>query len=170
MKIERSKAMKTWLAVLLSTGIVLLFGLPTVASAGSKSSFALFDGTNPANQPDSGAVCSANEVKKGKDVKKDKAFTYHVAVTNHGGAGFVRITYFDGDFVQYKIPVDGSFSFSQAAGSKGGADRAVRVSNGGSAAVLVGSMSAIGDEEKPSCTSCDADDAGDAGCDDIVPN
>jgi hypothetical protein len=128
-----------------------------VASADT-SDFALFDGTNPANQPDSGAVCRAHS-----------AFTYHVVVANWGADGEVRITYKDGDIIRFPIAAGASFAFSQAAGSKGGADRAVRVSNGGSAAQLAGSMSAVG-QGKPQCISCDADSAGDAGCDAIVPN
>jgi len=136
---------------------IVLLGLGTDASADT-SDFALFDGSNPANQPNSGAVCSANS-----------AFTYHVAVANWGADGEVRITYTDGDIVRFPIKAGASFAFSQAGGSKGGADKAVRVSNGGSAAQLAGSMSALG-QGKPLCISCDADSSGDAGCDAIVPN
>jgi len=61
----------------------------------------------------------------------------------------------------------GSIALSQAGGSKGGDDRAVRVSNGGSTAQLAGAMSAEGGK----CASCDADGGiGDAGCDKVVPN
>jgi hypothetical protein len=124
--------------------------------------FALFDGTNPANQPDAGAVCFA---------RRGRPFLYHLAVTNHasGEDGFVRVTYADGDFVQFPIAANGSFGFSQAAGSRGGADRAVRISNGGSGASLVGVLSAT----NARCASCDAvseGGIGDAGCDAIVPN
>jgi len=136
---------------------IVLLGLGTDASA-DNSDFALFDGSNPANQPNSGAVCTANS-----------AFTYHVAVANWGADGEVRITYTDGDIVRFPITAGASFAFSQAAGSKGGADTAVRVSNGGSAAQLAGSVSAVG-QGKPSCISCDADSSGDTGCDAIVPN
>ena len=92
-----------------------------------------------------GAVC---QVKK-----RGKAFIYHVAVTNYGTAGVVRIRYADGDQVDYKIPVDGSFSFSQAAGNKGGADRAVRVC-GAAGAILVGSMSALSEHDDGAKLSC----------------
>jgi hypothetical protein len=137
---------------------LLLLGPATLASADG-SDFALFDGSNPANQPTAGAVCTANS-----------AFTYHVVVANWGAAaGEVRITYNDGDIIRFPIAPGASFAFSQAAGSKGGADRAVRVSNGGSAAQLAGSMSASG-QGRPRCISCDADSAGDAGCDAIVPD
>ena len=150
--------MKGWLAVaLLSLGFVVQFA-PSAIADDSKSDFALFDGTNPANQPNSGAVCSAKH-----------AFTYHVAVANWGADGVVRITYKDGDIIRFPIKAGASFAFSQAAGSKGGADKAVRVSNEGSPAQLAGAMSASADG-KVKCISCDADSSGDGGCDAIVPN
>ena len=141
---------------LVLSAIVLVTAV-SIASA-DQADFALFDGSNPANQPNAGAVCSANS-----------AFTYHVAVANWGADGEVRITYKDGDIIRFPIKAGASFAFSQAAGAKSGADRAVRVSNGGSAAQLAGSMSAIG-QGKPTCLSCDADSSGDAGCDAVVPN
>lgn len=157
--------MKRWLVVpLLCVGLVGLFGPWTVASASpDRSDFALFDGTNPVNVPPStGAACTARS-----------AYDYHVAVTNYGSAGGVRVRYADGDLVDYKIPVDGSFSFSQAAGAKGEADRAVRVC-GVNGAVLVGAMSAMSNADgKVKCVSCD-DPAnggvGDAGCKAIAPD
>lgn len=146
------KTMK-WLGL----AFAVLLASTTEASADT-SDFALFDGSNPANQPNSGAVCSSNG-----------AFTYHVAVANWGADGEVRITYKDGDIIRFPIAAGGSFAFSQAAGSKGGADSAVRVWNGGSAAQLAGSMSAAG-QGSPACISCDADSSGDAGCDAQIPN
>ena len=93
--------------------------------------FALFDGSNPLNQPDAGALCGARE---------GHVLRYHRAGAN--GGGFVGVTYADGDFVQFPILAQGSFSMSQAAGSRSGDDAAVRVSNGGSAAQLAGTLSA----------------------------
>ena len=120
--------------------------------------FALFDGSNPLNQPSSGAVCGA---------PKGHAFTYNLAVANYGSDGFVRVTYTDGDWVQFPIAAGGSFSLSQAGGSKSGNDAVVRVSNGGSPAQLAGVLSA----QRAKCASCDADGGtGDAGCDAFVPN
>jgi hypothetical protein len=120
--------------------------------------FALFDGSNPLNQPNAGALCGA---------RKGTAFTYHLAVANYGSDGFVRVTYADGDWIQFPILAQGSFSMSQAAGSRSGDDAAVRVSNGGSAAQLAGALSAQGGR----CASCDADGGvGDVGCDKFVPN
>lgn len=167
-----------------TVGFVMLFGSWTVASADgdNKSDFALFDGTNPANQ---GAAGVANPLPKGVagavcgGTKPGKAFTFHVTVTNHssGAPGFVRLTYKDGDFVQFPLAPGGSFSFSQAGGSKGGADRAVRISGvpgGATGTRLVGAMSILSAEDgKPFCVSCDATTeggVGDAGCDAKVPD
>jgi hypothetical protein len=125
---------------------------------GPRNEFALFDGSNPLNQPDAGAICGAS---------KGQPYTYHLAVANYGSDGFVRVTYYDGDWVQFPIAAGGSFSLSQAAGSKGGDDRVVRVSNGGSAAQLAGTLSA----QNGRCASCDADGGiADAGCDAFVAN
>ena len=140
-----------------SLGLTLGLLVATAAAAKADTSdFALFDGTT--NLADSGAVCSANS-----------AFTYNVAVANWGADGEVRITFKDGDIIRFPLASGASFAFTQAAGSKGRADRAIRVSNGGSPAQLSGSMSASG-QGRPTCISCDADSAGDAGCDKVVPN
>ncbi len=87
-------------AVLTSLALVVSFGLLTVASAddddddddkgrgnkNNKSSFALFDGTNPATEapPNGGAECTV----------KGPA-TLYASVTAHssGPAGFVRVTF-----------------------------------------------------------------------------
>jgi len=125
---------------------------------GFGNDFALFDGSNPVNQPDSGAVCGA---------RPGRPFTFHLTVANYGSDGFIRVTYADGDWIQLPIAAHGSFSMTQAAGSRGGNDAVVRVSNGGSPAQLAGELSAEG----RSCASCDADGGiGDAGCDKFVPN
>ena len=137
---------------------LLMLASVTLASA-DQSDFALFDGSNPANQPNAGAICGSNA-----------SFTWHLAVANWGAAGEVRITYMDGDIIRFPIAAGASFSMSQAGGK--GASQAVRVSNGGSAAQLAGSLSAIGGGN-PKCASCDATTQGgigDAGCDAFIPN
>lgn len=150
--------MKNFANVVTFVGL-LLAGIGSANA--DKSDFALFDGTNPANQPDAGAMCGAHG-----------AFTYHLVVANWGAAGVVRITYKDGDIIRLPIAAGATLAFTQAAGSRGRADSAVRVSNEGSAAQLAGSLSAIG-EGNPRCVSCDAvseGGVGDAGCDAIVAN
>ena len=90
-------------------------------------------------------------------------------MANYGSDGFVRITYSDGDWVQFPILAGGSFTLTQAGGSRSGNDNVVRVSNGASAAQLSGVMSAQGAR----CASCDAIAEGGIGdrlCDRFAPN
>lgn len=149
------------IVAVLCVGFVVLFGPWTRANAGDhkkddfdrhgkKSDFALFDGTNPATEapPFGGAECTV----------KGPA-TFHVTVTAHssGPPGFVRATFRDGDFVQFPIASDGSFSFSQSIGGTNGVDDRIRISNGGTGARLVGWVSARG--QHVSCQSCNFDDA-----------
>ena len=146
--------------ILTVPGLVGVLMLASVIVAGAdQSDFALFDGSNPANQPNAGAICGSNA-----------SFTWHLAVANRGAAGEVRITYFDGDIIRFPIAAGASFSMSQAGGK--GASRAIRVSNGGSGAQLAGALSAIG-AGNPQCASCDATTQGgigDGGCDSFIPN
>jgi hypothetical protein len=136
----------------------LVSGLLAGAASADVSDFAFFDGTNPNNGPDPGAICGAHG-----------AFTYHLTVQNWGPAGEVRITYPDGDFIRFQLATGQSFAMSQAGGNKSGHSTAVRVSNGESTAQLSGSLSAIG-EGNPRCASCDVDGGiGDAGCDAFIP-
>ena len=94
-----------------------------------------------------------------------------MAVANWGSDGVLRITYKDGEeIIRFPIKAGASFAFSQAGGSKGGVDKAVRLTNEGSAAQLAGVMSASG-QGKPRCVSCDAVSEGGVGaaaCDAIV--
>ena len=151
--------MKRWLAVApVLLIIAVAFGLWTVANAGPAGDFALFDGTNPATEapPDGGAECAVNNTA-----------TFNVSVTAHssGPDGFVRATFKDGDFVQFPIKSNASFSFSQAIGTTKGVDDRIRISNGGAAAGarLVRWVSVIGGAA--TCQSCNfADGAGGTGC------
>jgi hypothetical protein len=151
----KSGAMAKWILV-----PVLLLGLLGTASA-DVSDFAFFDGSNPVNSS-AGAICGSKS-----------AFTYHLSVQNAGADdGFVRITYIDGDWIQFPVAAGQSFSMSQAAGNKSGDSAAIRVSNGVSAAQLAGSLSAIG-QGNPQCASCDAvaqGGIGDAACDAFIPD
>jgi hypothetical protein len=156
--------MKRWSVVaflLMSAGLVVALGPWTLANAGPrpKADFAIFDGTNPATEapPFGGAECA---------VKHPATFSATVTAHSSGPDGFVRATFADGDFVQFPIKSDGSFSFSQAIGSTKDVDDRIRISNGGDAAGarLVGWVSVIGGD-KDSCQSCNFDDVGGgAGC------
>jgi hypothetical protein len=160
-------------AVAIAVVALVVVGLTTSGSAddkdkgpkrlkGGKSDFALFDGTNPANVG-SGAVCGLVE-------RSDHPFTLHVTVTNRGADGFVRLKYADSDLVDYPMAANDKFQISLIGGSKGGADHAIRIV-GTDETQLVGQASALANEGgKVFCISCDADSAGDAGCDAIIPD
>ena len=144
--------MKNQASLVLGLGLTLLAwsatpGLLSVASAatasgGTRTDFALFDGTNPAADSDTGAACGA---KLGGTGNNPVAFTYHVTVSNHSEtARVLRIVYRDGDFVRYWIPPFTSFSLSQAAGGTLGVDDAIKVlQEGGPGVGLAGSMSIL---------------------------
>jgi hypothetical protein len=163
-------------AVAIAVVAFIVVGLTTLGSAddkgdkdrkgpkGGRSDFALFDGTNPANVG-SGAVC-------GLARKSDHPFTLHVTVTNFaaGAAGSVRVIYADGDSVSYPMAPNDKFQISLIGGSKGGADHAIRIA-GTEGTQLVGQASILSEEGgKVFCVSCDADSAGDAACDAIIPD
>ena len=153
--------MKRSLAIAVrSTVLLMLFGSWTVARA-TPVDFAFFDGTNPATEapPFGGAECIVSG-----------AATLHASVTAHssGPDGFVRLTYQDGDFVQFPIASNGTLQLTQAIGGTFGVDRRIRLSNGGDSAGarLVGSLSAISLSTfgTVTCISCKFDDpAGDQG-------
>jgi hypothetical protein len=178
---------------MLATGLILF---APMAMAGDKNKnkdrererisgadHTLFDGTNPNNQPSSGAVCGAfGADRKGHLTLTDKPFTWHVSVSNFSFSDAVlRIIYQDGDFTHYHVAANSSFSLSQAGGGKG--NRAIRAwvetpqiggvngsnSGGGQGSgELAGEASILGDGVF--CISCDADSAGDAACDRIIKN
>ncbi len=146
--------------MLLATAAALV---PSGAALATNSDFALFDGTNPANQPFSGVVCGAGAAKK----LNSTFFTYNISASNFGtSTAVLRVIFNDGDIARYQIPAGQSFSVSQAAGSNT-ADAAIRVviENDGQ---LAGEVSAQG--PKVFCLGCDADSAGDAACDAVIPN
>jgi hypothetical protein len=164
------RAMSRRFAVaLLSAGLLVLFGPWTLASAdddndngngnGSISScncpttdFAFFDGTGAEAGPNGGAECTVNGPA-----------TLHASVSNLGLAGFVRLRYNDDDFVQFPIMPAGVLQLNQAIGGNPDASFRVRLSNGGSGAILTGALSAIG--QVLLCQSCSTlDGGGPPGC------
>lgn len=153
--------MKDCKLVLALTLAIVTAGYGTALA--TNSDFALFDGTNPANQPFSGVVCGAGSPKH-----LDKtSFTYNVSASNFGsGTAVIRVIFHDGDIARYQIPAGQSFSMSQAAGSDS-ADRAIRVAIEANGQVT-GEVSALG--PKVFCLGCDADSAGDAKCDAVIPD
>lgn len=130
------------MAVMLTTA---LLGSSAIAQADAAADFALFDNTNPATLHE-GIVCTS-----------EKAFTYHISVSNFGsGPNVLRLTYSDGDFTRFKIPQDGSLNLS--GGARGGKDKGKTGGNPdrciticGESPELAGQMSIIQENGKPSC-------------------
>ncbi len=75
----------------------------------------------------------------------------------------VRVVNLDGDSVLYKIPRNGSFAFTQVAGS-GDADAAIRIVADEN---VSGSVSALG-KSGVFCLSCSENGDGDEACDEII--
>ncbi len=150
--------------------LVAAFGFVGTAKSGEKSDFALFDGTNPANldaNDKTGALCGiAKGGNPNKRLLRGKSFVYYVTVTADDPSvdREVRVVYTDGDFVRYKIPLDGSFAFAQAGGA-GEFDAAIRIVVDKN---VSGSVSARGNKGV-FCLSCDELGDGDAFCDTIIP-
>lgn len=160
--------MKKLTALTAAAALVAAIGFVGTAHAGNgeKSDFALFDGTDVANldaDDQTGAVCG---IAKGNKLQKKKSFVYYVTVTADDETvdREVRVVYLDGDFVRYKIPLNGSFAFAQAGGS-GEFDAAIRIVADEN---VSGSVSARG-KSGVFCISCDETGDGDAACDAIVP-
>ena len=86
------------------------------------------------------------------DRLKAAAFTMFITMTNRsdlgGTSGFVRVTYRDGHFVDYRIPVDTTLNMTLAAGGTVGTDDIITVTSTGGA-VLVGQVSLATDRGRP---------------------
>jgi len=118
--------------------ILMLFGITTPAWADHQTDFALFDETSGAT----GAKCGA---RKGGGTEA-VAFVVHINVTNRADAGGVdgtfRVSYADGDFVDYAIKAGTTVSLSEAAGGTLVVNDLITVTGDGvGGSVLVGSMS-----------------------------
>ena len=130
------------LASILTVG--MLFLTPMLACADwFRSDFALLD--QEPTVADVSVQCGAT--RGGAHHPGPGAFTMNITMTNRsdlgGAAGFVRVTYADGDFVDYAIPVDTTLNMSLAGGGTPGVDDIITVSHGTSAAVLVGQVSLL---------------------------
>ena len=120
---------------------------------------------NPANRDtadQTGALCG---VADDGVLQLEKSFTFYVAVTADDPSveREVRVVFTDGDFVRYKLPLDGSFSFSQAAGSNE-FDVAVRLVADKNVSGWVSAQGKSG----VFCLSCDELGDGDDFCDLII--
>ena len=122
----------------------MLFLTPMLASADTfRSDFALLD--QEPTVADVSVQCGATSGNPHRP--KPGAFTMNITMTNRtdlgGAAGFVRVTYADGDFVDYAIPVDTTLNMNIAGGGTPGVDDIIKVTHGTSAAVLVGQVSLL---------------------------
>jgi len=129
--------------------LALLAWLSVAAlSAAPRSDFALYD--QESGVADKSVQCGATN-SVGKSLKRT-AFTVYITMTNrsdlNGANGFVRVTYQDGDFVDYRIPVDTTLQITLSGGGTPGVDQIITVTGIGGA-VLVGQMSLLTEDGKP---------------------
>jgi hypothetical protein len=100
------------------------------APGGKVADHALFDQTSG----DAGARCRTTN---------SRPFIFYLSVRAINAPATVRILFQDGDFIDYPLAQDESFSLQQAAGTTNGVDNAIRVRSApGSAGSLVGWVSA----------------------------
>jgi hypothetical protein len=96
---------------------------------GKASDFTLFDGTGL----DISATCRTTSHQR---------FTVYMSFRAITADAMMRVTFGDGDWVDYPIPQDTSFSLQQTAGSSRGVDGVLTVSEVSGNGDLVGWMSA----------------------------
>jgi len=77
------------------------------------SDHALFDTTGGV---DTGAKCSC-----------DKTFEFYLVARAYGGPATIRITFHDGDWIEFPLEENGILSFTQAAGGTRGVDDVLTV-------------------------------------------
>jgi hypothetical protein len=105
-----------------------LAGPSAVAATGKIADHTLFDETGG----DTSAVCRTTT---------GGAFNVYGSFRAINGDALLRVTFQDGDFVEYPIPNNTSFSFQQAAGTSAGVDQRISVTSTGDGQ-LVGWLSA----------------------------
>ncbi len=80
------------------------------------------------------------------------AFTVYITMSNRGDLGgmdgFVRVTYEDGDFIEYAVPLNTTLQITLSGGGIPNVDQIITVSGTGGA-VLVGQMSLLTEQGKP---------------------
>jgi hypothetical protein len=142
--------MKRTIALLLS---VLLgsWGLTTTVLAQAKSDHSTFD-MEPTVPPGGDVSCQCGALGGTASKPKRTAFTMHITMSNRsdigGSNGFVRVSYRDGDTVDYAIPVDTTLNLTLAGGGTPGSDDIITVTGTGGAK-LVGQVSLSTDKGKP---------------------
>jgi hypothetical protein len=114
----------------------------------TRSDFALLD-----MEPGVGDVSVQAGATAGTATKpKPAPFTLYITMTNRtdlgGTDGFVRVTYNDGDFVDYNIAAGGTVQITLAGGGTPGVDDLITVTGQGGA-ILIGQISLITEKGKP---------------------
>lgn len=118
---------KILIVALLSMGLLGLSGSWTVSSADdSQSDFALLDTT------DTNVACGARRGDLSGPAKPT-AFEIYITMSNFGADGFVRVTYEDGDSVDYQIATGETLNINLSAGGTPGADQLIVVEESGGA-------------------------------------
>jgi len=124
--------------------------LPAILLAATKSDFALYDQESVGVIPDISVQCGATS--GGGTTFKPTSFVVYITMSNRGDLGgvngFVRVTYQDGDFVEYAIPVNTTLQITLSGGETPGVDQIITVSGTGGA-VLVGQISLQAPQGKP---------------------
>ncbi len=118
------------------------------STAAPKSDFAVYD-QGPSTR-DISVQCGASN-SMGYSFKPT-AFTLYITMSNRGdlggGNGFVRVTYQDGDFVEYAIPQNTTLQITLSGGGTPNVDQIITVAGTGGA-TLVGQMSLLTEQGKP---------------------
>jgi hypothetical protein len=132
------------LALALAVGLWAVRSQATAAVVGKIADHSLFDQTSG----DLGARCRTTN---------GKPFIVYVSVRAINADATLRVLFQDGDFIDYPIKQDESFSLQQAAGDTAGVDRAIRVRKAPtSAGLLVGWMSASRAPGSSSLVACNS--------------
>lgn len=115
----------------ITVAVLLAFAAPALAgSIGDPTDFTLFDQTGG----DTSARCRSTT---------GDPFEFNASVRAINDDAVMRVTFRDGDFIDYPIPQDTSFSLHQIAGTDVGVDnRLIVTAAPGSVGVLVGWLSA----------------------------
>lgn len=141
---------------------VVLLGWPLVTSmADSKprSDFALLnmEPLAPPPGPDVSVQCGATRLND-DDEAKPTAFLMFITMGNRSDSGIggvdggVRVTYQDGDFVDYPIKAGETLQISLSGGGTPGVDQAIKVTSSPgplAGAVLIGQVSLLTEKGKP---------------------
>ena len=141
--------MKKIVVCILALGVLGWLSTATL-SAAPRSDFALYDQESVGHTPDISVQCGATN-SEGTSLKRT-AFTVFITMSNRGDLGgvdgFVRVTYQDGDFVEYAIPQNTTLQITLSGGGTPGVDQII-TATGTSGAVLVGQMSLLAEQGKP---------------------